>query len=343
MKKYLNTLFITSQGAYLSKEGETVVIKIDGELKNRIPIHTLGGIICFGQVSLSPFLMDLCAENNVALSMLSESGRFMARISGRMSGNVLLRREQYRKADDPAFSTALARNILVGKLANCRTVLQRGIRDHSSKINEAELAAAALKLSDYIQILPNAVCMDNLRGLEGDAAKVYFGVYDQLILAQKEEFVFSKRVRRPPTDRVNCLLSFLYTLLAHDVGSALESVGLDSAVGYLHRDRSGRPGLALDIMEEFRPFIVDRLVLSLINRNQVDPKGFIISESGSVIMDEETRKDVIVAYQKRKQEDLVHPFLGESVKVGLLFYIQALLLARCLRGDIDGYPVFIWR
>jgi CRISPR-associated protein Cas1 len=343
VKKYLNTLFVTTQGAYLNKEGETVVVSVEKEVKLQAPIHTLGGIVCFGAVTMSPFLMHHCAEHNVSVSFLSEYGKFLAGVHGKVSGNVLLRREQYHKADDEKFCVAITKNILTGKLANSRAVLQRALRDHADKINVQEVESVSKRLSFTLGQLEGNFTLDQLRGLEGDSAHSYFGVFDHLIVAQKTDFKFDERNRRPPLDEVNCLLSFLYTLLTHDVRAALEGVGLDSCVGFLHRDRPGRAGLALDIMEEFRPYIADRLALSLINREQVNAKGFKKSESGAVLMNDDTRKEVLVAYQKRKQEEIMHPFLKESVPVGLLFYVQALLLARYLRGDLDGYPPFIWR
>lgn len=343
MKKHLNTLYVTTQGSYLSKEGETVVVKVDGEIRLRIPIHTISGVVCFGNVACSPFLMGFCAENNVALSFLTEHGRFLARVQGPMSGNVLLRREQYRKADDPAFSAEVAKCILTGKIANCRAVLQRALRDHSDKINDQEMRTAVLRLNHQLDFFNKDYPLDFLRGIEGDSAHIYFSVFDDLIVAQKDAFRFDERNRRPPLDNVNCLLSFIYTLLMHDVRSALETVGLDPAVGFLHRDRPGRPGLALDLMEEFRPFIADRLALSLINLQRVQDKGFRKMDSGGVVMNDDTRKTVLVAYQERKQEEITHPFLGEKVVIGILFHIQALLMARYLRGDLDGYPPFIWK
>ena len=343
MKKHLNTLFVTTQGAYLAKEGESVIVRVEKETRLRIPVHTLGGIVCFGNVGCSPFLMGFCAERDVAISFLSEYGRFLARVQGPVSGNVLLRREQYRRADDMTISAKMARAVLTGKLANCRTVLQRALRDHSDKMDADRVKRASLHINSSLRELESDLALNSLRGIEGDAAHVYFKVFDHLITSQKEDFSFQDRNRRPPLDNVNCLLSFLYTLVMHDVRSALESVGLDPAVGFLHRDRPGRPGLALDLMEEFRPFIADRLTLSLINLSQVQKKGFKKSESGAVLMDDETRKAVLVAYQKRKQDEIMHPFIEEKVTIGLLFHIQALLLARYLRGDLDGYPPFIWK
>ena len=343
MKKHLNTLYVTTQGAYLSKEGETVVVKVDGDIRLRIPVHTISGIVCFGNVSCSPFLMGFCAENQVGLSFLTEHGRFLARVQGPVSGNVLLRREQYRRADNLESSAEVAKSILTGKIANCRAVLQRATRDHADKINEQEVRHAVMRLTREIELLDQIDQLDGLRGIEGDSAHIYFNVFDHLIVAQKDTFCFDERNRRPPLDNVNCLLSFIYTLVMHDVRSALETVGLDPAVGFLHRDRPGRPGLALDLMEEFRPFIADRLTLSLINLQQVQDKGFKKMDSGAVLMNDDTRKTVLVAYQERKHEEITHPFLGEKVMIGILFHIQALLMARYLRGDLDGYPPFIWK
>lgn len=343
MKKLLNTLYVTTQGAYLAKEGETVVVKVNHEVRLRVPVHTIGGIVCFGNVSCSPFLMGFCGENGVGISFLTENGRFLARVQGPVSGNVLLRREQYRKADDLEYSAQMAKAFVTGKIANCRTVLQRALRDHSQKMDEDTLRRSVDDMSRSLQSLEMNQSLDSLRGLEGDAAHTYFSVFDNLIVTQKESFTFQERNRRPPLDNVNCLLSFLYTLLVHDCRSALESVGLDPAVGFLHRDRPGRPGLALDLMEEFRPFLADRLTLSLINLRQVQDKGFNKTDAGAVMMNDETRKTLLVAYQERKQEEIYHPFLDEKVTIGLLFYVQALLLARGLRGDLDGYPPYIWK
>ena len=292
---------------------------------------------------MQPISHGFCAERDVTISFLTEHGRFLARVQGPVSGNVLLRREQYRRADDMSAAAQMARSVLTGKLANSRTVLQRAVRDHAKKLNAEEVREVSKKISASLDHLQAHLPLNALRGIEGDSAHSYFSVFDHLIISQKDDFIFRGRNRRPPLDRVNCLLSFLYTLVLHDVRSALESVGLDPAVGFLHRDRPGRPGLALDMMEEFRPFLADRLVLSLINLNQVRAKGFREMESGAVFMDDETRKTILVAYQKRKQDEIFHPFIEEKVTVGLLFYIQALLLARCLRGDLDGYPVFIWK
>jgi CRISPR-associated protein Cas1 len=343
MKKHLNTLFVTTQGAYLNKEGETVVVNVEKEVKLQLPIHTIGGIICFGNVMCSPYLLGFCAEKDVAVSFLTENGRFLARVQGPVSGNVLLRREQYRRADNPVATAHIVKSILTGKLANSRSVLKRALRDHPDKIDTEAVRTAADKIGYTLDRLQEELTLDVLRGIEGEAARAYFSVFDHLIIAQKQDFYFKERNRRPPLDRVNCLLSFLYTLVLHDVRSALETTGLDPAVGFLHRDRPGRPGLALDMMEEFRPFLADRMALSMINLNQLKPEGFATVESGAVIMDDETRKTLLTTYQKRKQDTIDHPFLNEKVTIGILFYTQALLMARFLRGDIDGYPPFIWR
>ncbi len=343
MKKLLNTLYVTTQGAYLSREGETVLVRVEKETRLQVPIHTLAGIVCFGQVSCSPFLLGLCAEQGVGVSFLTEYGRFLARVQGPVAGNVLLRREQYRWADDQEKSANIARALLAGKISNSRTVLQRALRDHGDKPGAEALRDAAQRLRFSLDQLQVSTSLDVLRGIEGDAAGTYFSVFNFLITSQKEGFSFQERSRRPPLDNVNCLLSFAYTLLMHDVRSALESVGLDPAVGFLHRDRPGRASLALDIMEEFRSVVADRLVLSQINLGAIKKSGFNQAETGGVLMKDDTRKAFLVAYQKRKQEVISHPFLNEKVEIGLLPFIQALLLARHIRGDLDGYPPFIWR
>ena len=342
MKKHLNTLFVTTQGAYLAKDGETVAVRIDGEVALRVPLHTLGAIVCFGNVGCSPFLMGFCGERNVGLSFLTENGRFLARVQGPVSGNVLLRREQYRRADDPVFSARIAAACVLGKVANCRTVLLRARRDHADRVNSDALQQAADRLSASMRRLQDDLDLDAVRGIEGDAARVYFEAFDHLIVRDKDHFFMRGRSRRPPLDRVNCLLSFLYTLVLHDLRSALESVGLDPAVGYLHRDRPGRAGLALDLMEEFRP-MADRLALSLVNLGQLQAGDFVFSDGGAVRMSDAARKTLLVAYQKRKQEEMVHPFVDERMSLGLFFHMQALLFARMLRDELDGYPPVIWK
>jgi len=339
MRKLLNTLYVTIPHAYLSKDGETVLVQVERETRLRVPIQTLEGIVCIGLVSMSPPLMGFCAEHNVGVSYLTEHGRFLARIQGKIHGNVLLRREQYRRSDNAEASSAIARSVLLAKVANCRTSLLRSARERTS----ATLDAACVQLGQSLRLLESAETLEILRGLEGDAAKTYFSVFDEMILQQKNDFHLGERSRRPPLDNVNALLSFLYVLLAHDVASALESVGLDPAVGFLHRDRPGRASLALDLMEELRPVLADRLALSLINRRQVTAAGFSRSDSGGVTMNDTTRKEVLVAWQTRKLEEIVHPFLNERIPFGLIPYAQALLLARYLRGDMDSYPSYFWR
>jgi len=343
MKRLLNTLFVTTQGAYLAKDGEAVAVRFEKEVLMRIPIHTLGGIVCFGQVGFSPFLLGLCGESGVAVSFLTENGRFLARVQGPTSGNVLLRREQYRCADDSTPCARIVRSFVTAKIANCRAVLLRATRDRPEAAGSDLLRNAAVQLARSLEALRQDLPVDGLRGIEGNAARAYFEVFDHLIVQQKEDFSFRERSRRPPLDNVNALLSFLYTLLRHDVEGALESVGLDPAVGFLHRDRPGRPGLALDLMEELRAYLADRLALSLINLQQIRPAGFIRNETGGVEMDGDTRKTVLTAYQRKKQEEILHPFLGEKTTVGLLPHLQAALLARHLRKDLDDYPPFVWK
>jgi len=343
VKQLLNTLYVTTQGAYLTRDGETVVVRVEQELAMRVPVHTLAGIVCFGRVSASPPLMGLCAERGVALAFFTESGRFLARVQGPVSGNVFLRREQYRRSDDSVQAAEIARSAVIAKVANSRTVLLRAARERSGADERPEIAAVALRLGRLIDELQKKLPLDTVRGHEGDAARSYFSVFDHLISESKEAFFFHERSRRPPLDNVNALLSFLYTLLTHDIAAALEGVGLDPAVGYLHRDRPGRPSLALDLLEELRPVIADRLALSVINRRQVAPEGFRKTESGAVEMDAGTRKEVLIAYQKRKQEELIHPFVKERVAFGIVPHVQAMLLARHLRGELGAYPSFLWR
>ena len=343
MKQHLNTLFVTTDGSYLAKDGEAVAVRVGGETRLRVPLHNLGGVVCFGRVGLSPAAMAACAEAGVSISLLSQHGRFLAAVVGFTPGNVLLRRQQYRAADNPAAACRVARNVVAAKIANCRSVLLRAARDSPAGDAPPLLVAAAGRMACDLDAARKCESLDMLRGIEGQAANTYFGVFGQMIAPGQEAFRFCGRSRRPPTDPLNALLSFLYSMLAHDARSACEAAGLDAAVGMLHRDRPGRPGLALDLMEEFRPLLVDRLVLSLVNRRQVALAGFTTAASGAVAMDDKTRKTVLVAYQKRKQATIMHPFLGEKTTLGLLPHLQARLLARHLRGDLDAYPPFLWR
>ncbi|MBK8211451.1 MAG: type I-C CRISPR-associated endonuclease Cas1 [Rhodospirillales bacterium] len=346
MRRHLNTLYVSSQGAWVHKDGANIVVSIDGAEKGRVPAHLFGGIVCFGRVAVSTPLMGFCAEAGMTITHLTEHGRFLARIEGPVSGNVLLRREQYRRTDNPAGAAQIAAAMVTGKTLNQRAVLRRALRDHGATLDEAHRAAvqaAEERLSDVARRTLRPEPLDAVRGLEGEAGQVYFGVFDHLIRGDKKTFCFAGRSRRPPRDHVNALLSFLYTLLVHDCRAALESVGLDPAVGFLHRDRPGRPSLALDLMEEFRAMLADRLALSLINRRQVTESAFRTMENGAVLLQEDGRKTVLVAYQERKREEITHGFLQETVPIGLLPHLQAQLLARHLRGDLDGYPAFVWR
>jgi CRISPR-associated protein Cas1 len=341
MKQHLNSLFVTTEGAYLAKAGESVVVRVERQARLRVPLHNLDGIVCFGRVGVSPALMAACAERNIRISLVDRNGRFQAAIVGFSPGNVLLRREQYRVADDQGASCGIARNMVVAKIANSRSVLLRAARESPSIADS--LKSAISRLAQDLESARCCTSLDSLRGIEGGSADVYFSCFSGLIVPQSQEFTFSTRSRRPPLDPFNSVLSFLYSMLAHDARSACESVGLDAAVGFLHRDRPGRPGLALDLMEEFRPFLADRLALSLINRRQIGISGFETTESSAVLMKDDTRKAVIVAWQKRKQDEILHPVINEKVTIGLLIHLQARLLARHLRGDIDAYPPFLWK
>lgn len=338
MKKLLNTLYVQSQGSYLRQEGETVVIEREHEIVAKIPIHTLSSIVCFGNVLCSPFLLGLCGERGVHVSFLSEHGRFLARVVGPISGNVLLRAAQMRAAEDPGNARNLASSFVAGKILNTRKVLQRRLRDHGE---DESCAKAVISLAAQCSCIKSAIDVNAIRGVEGEAAACYFEVFNSLIVAQRDIFTIQNRNRRPPLDPMNALLSFHYTLLAHDCTAALESVGLDPQIGFLHAMRPGRDSLSLDLMEEFRAPLADRAALSLVNRQQLGPKDFQRSESGAVEMRENARKTILLAWQQRKKETIIHPFLGEKVEMGLLPYIQALLLARHLRGDLDAYPPFL--
>lgn len=344
MRKQLNTLYITTEGAWLRKDGANVVMEVEQQERARIPVHMLESLVCFGRIGASPQLLGFCMAQGITVTYLTPNGRFLARVEGPVSGNVLLRRAQYRCSDDPVGCAAIVRNLLAGKLHNQRAVLARGWRDRGVRLPDATAFRHALKrLKRIPQRLLQTPEVDILRGLEGEAAQAYFAVFDQLIAVDEPSLRFSGRNRRPPRDAFNALLSFLYTLLIHDCRSALETVGLDPAVGFLHRDRPGRPSLALDLAEEFRPLLGERLALSLINRKQLGPRDFNTLDNGAVALTDDARKTVLVAYQERKREELGHPFVGEKVQIGLLPYLQAQLLARHLRGDLDGYPPFLWK
>ncbi len=342
MKKLLNVLYVTAPESYLSLEGETVVIKKEDKVAMRLPLHNLENIVCFGWQGASPALMGACAKRSIGLAFLTPNGYFMGRVSGRVRGNVLLRKKQYRLSESETDSAPIAASFVIGKIYNSRKVLQRALRDHALLVDKALLTKTSAALKEAIQMIRETTDTEIIRGFEGAAAKQYFSVLDNLILQQKEDFSFRGRSRRPPTDKFNALLSFLYTLLTNDVSSALEGVGLDPYVGFLHQDRPGRPSLALDLMEELRPVFADRLALSLVNRRQISAASFVQKESGGILLDDEARKDVLTAWQERKREEIMHPYLKERVSFGLIPHIQALLLARHLRGDLDAYPPFFW-
>lgn len=346
MKRMLNTLYVSSEDAWLRKDGENIVVEVQGVERGRAPLHMLEGVVGFGRPGASPALMAACAEAGISLSFLAPNGRFLARVEGVRSGNVLLRRAQYRIADDDARKTPIVRGMVAAKASNQRTVIQRALRDHGSAMDvamKASLERAVRRLSDIAQRTLTHDDVAGLRGLEGEAAATYFGVFDGLIRSEDTAFRFTGRSRRPPLDRVNALLSFLYAMLGHDCRSALEAHGLDPQVGLLHADRPGRNSLALDLMEELRPVLADRLMLSLVNRGQLKASDFIHEEAGAVRLTDDARKMVLVSWQERKRETLRHPFLGETVALGMVAHVQAQLLARHLRGDLDGYPGFIWR
>lgn len=343
MRRLLNTLFVTSEDAYLTLDGENVVVRRDKEEAGRFPMHNLQEIICFSYAGASPALMGACVKRNIGLSFCSPHGRFLARAAGTVNGNVLLRREQYRVSDDLAHSCRIARHMIWGKLFNCRWSIERTKRDHKLRIDEEKFQNASAAIYGIMPQVMNADTLDSLRGLEGAAASVYFEVFDDMILRSKDDFFFHGRNRRPPTDNVNAMLSFTYSLLAGSCASALESVGLDAYVGFMHRDRPGRTSLALDMMEELRPCFADRFVLTLINNKVVNPDDFEASEGGAVTMTDTGRRKLLKSWQERKQEVITHPYLNEKMSWGLVPYIQALLLARYLRGDLDAYPPFLWK
>ena len=343
MKKLLNTLYVTSEKSYLALDGENVVV-LDGQREvGRLPLHNLEGIVSFGYRGTSPALMGACADRNISLCYLTPQGKFLARISGKIRGNVLLRQQQYDSSRDEKISLGIAKNCILGKVCNARWVLERTVRDHSLQVDTDRMKKASEFLKKSLEQIQNCLSKGQLRGYEGEAASVYFSVFDQMILQQKKEFSFQGRNKRPPMDNINALLSFIYTLLTNNIVSALECVGLDPYVGYLHTDRPGRASLALDLIEEFRAVLADRFVLSLINKKIISGKGFVQKENGAVLMNEELRKKILTEWQNKKKESITHPFLKEKVEWGMVPYVQAMLLARYLRGDLDGYPVFLWK
>jgi CRISPR-associated protein Cas1 len=340
MRKLLNTLYITTPEAYISKEGLNVIVSVEQKEYFRIPIMNIESIVTFGYMGASPGLMKLCCDYNVSLAFLSPNGRYIGRVQGPIKGNVLLRNTQFKLTSDKVFSLAISCIFIAGKIQNYRNILRRYIRDYGDNL---EIESTANILDIRKKEVFRAKTFDQLRGIEGDAATCYFKVLPSLIIHQKEDFIFNGRNKRPPKDAVNALLSFVYTLIANDVQSALETVGLDPYVGFLHTLRPGRASLALDLMEELRAYLGDRLVISLINRRQITIKDFVHQGDEGILMTDTCRKEVLQAWQKRKKEEIIHPYLGEKIPLGLLSYTQAMLLARYMRGDLDNYPVFIIR
>lgn len=343
MKHLLNTLFILSEDIYLSLDGENIVANRDKQIVARYPLHTLQNIVTFSYAGASPALMGACAERQIGFAFCTPRGRFLARVCGSSAGNVLLRRMQYRAADDQVQCCQISRTMIFGKLYNARWSIERTRRDHGLRVDGEKLSAASRQIRELLPQIKEETSPERLRGLEGVGATAYFGVFDDMLLGDKETFYFRGRNRRPPLDAVNALFSFAYSLLAHDCACALESVGLDSYVGFLHRDRPGRVSLALDLMEELRPCMADRFVLTQINNRVVSSSDFQYMESGAVLLTDTARRIFVKNWQEKKKETLTHPYLGEKLPWGMIPYIQALLLARYLRGDLDAYPPFLWK
>ncbi|PFJ06746.1 subtype I-C CRISPR-associated endonuclease Cas1 [Bacillus cereus] len=343
MKKLLNTLFITQSDVYLSLDGDNIVLLKEQEKIGRLPLHNLESIVSLGYTGTSPALMGYCAEKNISLVFLTMYGQFLARVIGKSKGNVILRKKQYRISEDEVISAKIARNFIVGKIYNNKWIIERMTRDYPLRIDVDQFKVISQHLSSIILEIRECEDLERLRGLEGQAATSYNKLFNQMILQQKEDFYFNRRSRRPPLDNVNAMLSFAYTLLANDMTSALEGVGLDAYVGFLHRDRPGRVSLALDVMEELRGVYADKFVLSLINKRVINKEDFLQKENGAVIMTDEARKKFLAAWQNKKQEKITHPYLGEKISWGLVPHAQALLLARYLRNDLDEYPPFLWK
>lgn len=343
MRKLQNTLYITQPSVYLSLDGDNIVLLKEEEKLGRAPIHNLESIVVFGHSGASPALMGYCAERNISLLFLTMNGRFLARVIGPSKGNVVLRKKQYLLSEDERASARIARNFIIGKIYNHKWMLERMTRDYPMRIDVDQFKEISAQLSSTLLEVRACEELDRLRGLEGQAAVSYNKVFNQMILQQQEDFFFHNRSRRPPLDNVNAMLSLAYTLLAHDTASALEAVGLDAYVGFLHRDRPGRASLALDLMEELRGIVADKFVLSMINKKLVRKEDFVKKENGAVIMTDEARKKFLTAWQSKKQESLTHPYLGEKITWGLVPHAQALLLARHLRNDLDEYPPFLWK
>lgn len=342
MRKLRNTLYVITPDKYLSLDGENIVMHSKDDTQTRLPLHNVEDIVIFGGRGASPALMNKCTEDNIGLTFMSRSGKFLARAEGAISGNVYLRREQFRIADDEARSLSVAKNFIIGKLFNSRYVIERAVRDHSLQVDVDKLKNRSDLLSQAIIKCQSVSDIDTLRGIEGESAQLYFSVFDEFILQQKDEFRFVTRSKRPPLDNVNALLSFSYSVATGMCTSALETVGLDPYVGFMHTDRPGRRSLALDLVEEFRAIMCDRFVISLINKRIINNGDFEKKEDGAVLLSEDGRKVFLTHWQNRKQDIVMHPFLKEKVEWGLLPYIQALLLSRYIRGDLDEYPMLLW-
>lgn len=343
MRKLLNTLYVTSENSYMGLDGENIVVYDDKKEIGRVPLHNLEGIVSFGYRGTSPALMGACADKNISLCYLTPQGKFLARVTGKVKGNVILREQQFSSTKDEKISLEIAKTCILGKVYNARGVLERASRDHPMQIDVEAVKHASLQLKSFLEYIEAAKSMDQLRGYEGEAASIYFGVFDELILQQKKDFVFQGRNKRPPLDNVNAMLSFVYTLLTNQITSALETAGIDPYVGYMHTDRPGRASLSLDLIEELRAVMADRFVLSLINKKIVSGKNFTRKENGAVLMDADLRKKLLSEWQNKKKEIITHPYLKEKMEWGMVPYVQAMLLARFLRGDLDGYPVFLWK
>ncbi len=343
MKKLLNTLFVTTKDIYLTEANESVVLKQGDKKVGQFPLHIFENIVMFTYPGASPALMGKCAELGIGMTFMTPSGRFLCRISGESRGNVLLRKEQYRISDDPKQAIFYARNMILGKVFNARWNAGRTLRDYGTRINQDKFTACIDNLNRYMQDIRTCDSMERLRGIEGNSAAEYFSVFDDMILNQKDAFRFAERNRRPPTDNINAMLSFCYSLLAGDCANALEAVGLDAYVGFMHTDKPGRKSLALDLMEELRAPIADRFVLTLINQKQVQSKDFVHAEDGAVRFTDDGKKKFLSAWQDRKKNELTHPYLKEKVNWGLIPYVQALLLSRCIRNDLEEYPPFFWK
>lgn len=337
----LNTLYVTLPDSYLRLDNNTLRIEVDREVKLQVPLHHIGSVVCFGHVGISAPLMHRLADENISLVLLDNNGRFKARLEGATAGNVLLRQAHHRQSTHPTFALEISRNFVAGKIKNCRNVLQRGAREAKSEEDAAKLNRGVTDLAASLRSLQNMQDLDAIRGVEGDAASKYFSCLNHLVRSDlRSSFFMNGRTRRPPRDRMNALLSFIYAMWMNDCRSAIETVGLDSQIGFLHAVRPGRAALALDLQEEFRP-LADRLALTLINRGQLDPNDFIERDGGAVSLEGDARKAVVVAYQERKQELLTHPLLSQPVNLGIVPMIQARLLARTIRGEIDGYLPFL--